>query len=86
MSTLARQLPPLPPINPSNRYCATLATADLSRKNNRICVTRECGNMTNAVVWLEEETSKVWAAADSLITVVGAGAIARLLLHPPRRR
>ena len=42
--------------------------------------------MTNAVVWLEEETSKVWAAADSLITVVGAGAIARLLLHPPRRR
>lgn len=27
--------------------------------------------MTNAVVWLEEETSKVWSVADSLITAIG---------------
>lgn len=33
--------------------------------------------MTNAVVWLEEETSKVWAAADSLITVVGGASATR---------
>lgn len=32
--------------------------------------------MTNAVVWLEEGTSKVWAVADSLITA-GAGSTVR---------